>query len=181
MPRKRLVGTREMNFVCTEHLCYFQCSEQKEMTRHRKTSHGHAHEHGAVAGLLSNTTRHQPVQARDVAFSHQTEEAPETGSQTVTGEDGYYLWSGSGPPFICGVGGCLKEYKNKGGHLTRHILTVHRLIAWYEGDTPPKEDLTTRESETPLALSGEEPELAAESGDRWSGRNPGGHQRKQQQ
>ena len=62
--------------------------------------------------------------------------------------------------YVCGIGGCTKQYKAKGGFLKRHIATVHWLTARFEGREPqarePNTTLSTG-SVTDLAAGTEAP------------------------
>ena len=109
--------------------------------------------------------------AEEAALSVPINEVSEAGLQTDSGDLDYFLYTGTANPsstrYPCGIGGCTKEYKVKGGHLRRHILTVHRLNAWFEGETPPtreSEMLTTRGELVPSRLSGVELDRAAGTG-----------------
>ena len=168
MSRKRLVGSRQMNFVCTKRLCYFQCCEQKELTRHIKTSHSDANL-SAIESAAAKESRSHPTRYRKsphsenilsatgaAAASSSTDEISETGCRTDPESGGTFLYTGLGPPYVCMIGGCRKEFKMKGGHLRNHLATVHRLIARFETETAQ-----ARESE--MQPTDVDPDLAAVS------------------
>ena len=170
MSRKRLVGSRQMNFVCTERLCYFQCCEQKELTRHVKTSHSggnlSAIESTAAKESSSHPTRHRETPHSEnilsapgaaAALSSLTNDLSEAGCRTDPESGGTFVWTGLGPPYICMIGGCRHEYKLKGKHLLNHIATVHKLTARFEcHETAQAREFETQRTDV-------DPELAAES------------------
>ena len=134
--RKRLVGERERLVVCTMRLCFFRCAELKELNRHLKTAHGVG---PAIKGVGSASTSPSRI------------DEAEPGGRTGTAVETRY--TGEGPPFLCGIGGCLKEYKRIGGHFIKHIANVHELTARSDGEQLWIRGLETR-------MTGDEPNLA---------------------
>ena len=142
MTRKRLVGERERLVECTRELCFFRCAEEKELTRHLKRAHG------------APSENHSDIQEVTGPSTALLQEAPPS---CRTGEEGEEtLYTGEGPPFRCSIGGCLNEYKAKGGHLRRHITSVHKLGARFEGEQLWIRGLGTRLREVPELATGQE-------------------------
>jgi hypothetical protein len=115
--RALLVHTRTKELVCPERDCLFRCAENKELLRHGRVNHSPG-EGRVVVGTSASDAR----SARENAADPAVESVPQ---RTVT-------YSGAGPPYICGIGSCIREYKQKGGFLQRHIKMVHGLIAVFE-------------------------------------------------
>ena len=149
--RKRLVGERERLVACTVRLCFFRCAELKELNRHLKTAHGVDPASTGVGPANTGVgSASAGVGSASTPLSPSLDEA-EPGGRTGTAVE--TLYTGDGPPFRCGIGGCLMEYKRKGGHFIKHIANVHELTARSEGEQLWIRGLETR-------MMGDEPKLA---------------------
>ena len=121
-----------------------------------------------TTGKSSHSPQDTTRSREETALSVPINEVSEAGGRTVSGDLDYFLYTGTADPistrYPCGIGGCTKEYKVVGGHLRKHILTVHRLRAWFEGETPPTRESGMLATERVSELSGVELDRAAGMG-----------------
>ena len=138
LSRALLLSVRERTLTCKKEGCLFRTAEAKELLRHARRDHK---ENVDPPG--------SPPIARESAAS------------PAAGAPGTYLYKGEGPPYLCGYGSCVRQFKYRGGHLKNHIKNIHGV----EVDFGLAPDRSQSQPGTKGVENGTETFLATGSGD----------------